>query len=322
MSGIKVKLTNTNNKKNKLSKIYKVKLNKDFQINNDIDVNVGDIIKHKTDLINGKVMSIDNDKIIVLWEDNCKEKIKFFNFFNEIELIKNDIVFDNNINEQQHEVRSIKKNVQKQDINNELDDLYNNVFDQMDDNYDDIIDANPNKINEQILNRKAYSMEQKIEQKQISDIKEKAIMELIDLMKIKGMIIGESIEKAEKEKLLQMSDTEFENFKNSLISNKSLNGNNQLSEAELMLQKIKFGGPIIGGFDKDNISSSMTNQTREIVSRKNDDIVKESKLNLDGFRNLQGLTKPLQVQNQQKSMKENLSSAIADLGWTTVSKIY
>ena len=52
----------------------------------------------------------------------------------------------------------------------DLDKLYNQAFNEMDDEYDDIIDANPNKLKEQMLKRQVDMMERKIENKQINNI--------------------------------------------------------------------------------------------------------------------------------------------------------
>lgn len=359
MSNIKVKIKSNFTKKEDSNKIYKVVLSRNYDIkiekakeNKEFNVNIGDKIKHKIDNLIGEVISIEPQRIIVLWNDNCKEKININSFYDEVEIIEvedikseeNKVNIDNKVEEDikdnNIETRKISKAEIKPQEHSELDDLYSNVFSEMEDEYDDIIDANPNRLKEQMLNRKVQSMEKKTEQNKINNIKENAINDLISLMKDKKMIPNESYEKIQKEQLLKMSDSEFETFKKSIVG-ESVKKENEMTEAEMMLQRIKFGGPVIGGFEKNSGNSSNSlpsgfaaqHESRQLSSVNNKSTTEqiehtasnneyESKLNLEGFKNLQGLTKPLQVQNQQKSMKQNLTSAIADLDWTTISKIY
>lgn len=333
MSGIKVKVTSNSNKQSSANKTYKILLSKKDRSVKQFDICVGDTVKHKFDLLKGTIQSIDSDKIVILWNDNTKERFSYINFYNDIEKCEP----NKNIELEKPQPRQIPHSQQNVvEVKSELDNLYDLAFNEMEDEFDDIIDANPNKLKEQMINRKINSMERKIEEKKINNIKEKAVNEVISLMKEKNMISDNSTEYLKKEELLKMNDIEFENFKESILNN-STNNEPKLSEAEMMLERIKNSGPIIGGFDKNTISSSVNrSETRTLSGRTNElyssnsrvsEMTREAssdepKLNFDGFRNLQGLTKPLQVPNEQKSMKQNLTTAIADLGWTTVSKIY
>lgn len=342
MSGIKVKVTNNPNKQSLTKNIYKILLSKKDKENKEFDINIGDNVRSKVDSLTGTIQSFDSNKIIILWDDNTRERFSYINFYNDMEIYKKDIIDKKDvINENVEEIETRKiipqqNNVGVKEEKSELDNLYDLAFNEMEDEFDDIIDANPNKLKEQRINRQINSMERKIEEKKINNIKEKAVNEVISLMKEKNMISNNSTERLKKEELLKMNDIEFENFKESILNN-SINSEPKLSEAEMMLERIKNGGPIIGGFDKNTVSSSVNRgETRTLSGRTNElydsnnqvsEMTREAssegpKLNFDGFRNLQGLTKPLQVPNEQKSMKENLSTAIADLGWTTVSKIY
>ena len=46
----------------------------------------------------------------------------------------------------------------------------------------------------------------------------------------------------------------------------------------------------------------------------------ERKLNFDGFKNIQGLKQPIQIQNNQNSSRQNLKEAIENLDWTLFSR--
>lgn len=203
----------------------------------------------------------------------------------------------------------------------------------MNDTFDDIEDANPNK--QEIISNK------------IKDIKIKSTDELISMMKAKQMIKTISQENSYREKISNMNDDEYENLKNEVINHKMP----ELTEAELMLKKIKSGGPVIGDFSNEisgdhnfsdpiDFSNSSNSETRKLTSNKKEyspednDVMEnminnlkesefnnqERKLNFDGFKNIQGLKQPIQIQNNQNSSRQNLKEAIENLDWTLFSR--
>ena len=225
------------------------------------------------------------------------------------------------------QIEKIKNN------SNKPKDIYDDIFDEMNDTFDDIEDANPNK--QEIISNK------------IKDIKIKSTDELISMMKAKQMIKTISQENSYREKISNMNDDEYENLKNEVINHKMP----ELTEAELMLKKIKSGGPVIGDFSNEisgdhnfsdpiDFSNSSNSETRKLTSNKKEyspednDVMEnminnlkesefnnqERKLNFDGFKNIQGLKQPIQIQNNQNSSRQNLKEAIENLDWTLFSR--
>lgn len=326
------------NKTNK-SNTYKIlfKNNNKFEkfksnINKNIAFKINDKVIHNEEKITGIINFIGNDKISIIWDDGTRERFSK-NEFNQLSIIS---VEDNNKNDNIivknddiTETRKIQSNQHNESSSklSELDKLYNKAFSEMDDEYDDIIDANPNKLKEQMLKRQVDMMEKKIEDKKINNIKAQSVNELISLMKDKNMIHDSESEKQQRELIIKMTDSEFEKFKQNILNDNKSN-EPQLTEAEKMLQKIKFGGPIIGDFDKsttlsnNNFESTETRNLESVASKKISVEEQSNGLNLEGFKNLQGLTKPLQVVSEQTSPRQNIADAISNLDWTTMTKMF
>lgn len=346
-SKLKIKFVNNDLKTNKQNKsnTYKIAFKnqnvfeKEVELINDSNTNVefkiNDMVIHNEEQIIGKVNFIGSDKLSVIWNDGTRERFSK-NEINQLSIYTN---IDVNINNENQVIKENADNIKTRKINtdkkesisqlSEIDKLYNQAFNDMEDEYDDIIDANPNKLKDQMMKRKTDMIEKKIETKQINNIKEQDVNELISLMKDKNMI-DSSIEKSKKEEILNMTDKEFDKLKQDVISGKINMVEPQLSEAEKMLQRIKFGGPVIGDFNDSKISTSMNlNETRSLsggnqrnIETTASKIEQPNGLNLDGFKDLQGLTKPLQVVSEQKSARESIADAISSLDWTTMTKIY
>lgn len=302
------------------------------EVKEDFKFKVNDKVIHNEEKIIGKISFVGNDKITVIWSDHTRERFPMSQI-NELSIYndENQVTLKEETEEILIETRKVSNTpkIESTPVLSEIDKLYNQAFSEMDDEYDDIIDANPNKLKEQMIKRQVDMMEQKIENKQISDIKKQSVEELISLMKDKNMITDDETEEIKRQEILLMSDPQFERFKKQVISGK-VTLEPELSEAEKMLQRIKFGGPVIGDFSKSPSSYSGSNETRslsggqtrslETVASKNESF--NNGLNLDGFRDLQGLTKPLQVVSEQKSPRQNISDAISSLDWTTLSKMF
>lgn len=336
---LRIKFVNNNTQVNtSKSNTYKIALknNNKFEtvksnIDNTIsDFKISDRVIHNEEQITGTISFIGNDKVSIIWDDGTRERFSK-NEFNQLSIISTDInTITETINDNKENVAETRKIQSTKHAEpsamSDLDKLYNQAFNEMDDEYDDIIDANPNKLKEQMLKRQVDMMERKIENKQINNIKEQSVDELISLMKDKNMINDSEHEKQQRDLIINMSDSEFEKFKQDIINGNKKN-EYQLTEAEKMLQRIKYGGPVIGDFSNQpgQFNNDFSTETRslESVASKNITTNEQSNgLNLDGFKNLQGLTKPLQVVSEQKSPRQNIADAISSLDWTTMTKMF
>lgn len=328
---LRIPIANSNKSSSKTT--YKVSLNSDIKnkpfkvekITNfeDVNFNINDRVIHKEEKLIGTVKFIGDEKISVVWDDGTRERFAK-NCLGELEKHLEDTSSPNEVNSKELNVSTRSLSSKKTELKptDKLDDLYQQAFMDMDDEYDDIIDANPNKFEQQ-----TKKIEKTLEKNTINNIKEKAVNELLTLMKNKKIITSNEEEKNQKEKILKMNDSEFEKFKKSIINNKPIK-NIEMTEAEKMLERIKHGGAIIGGFDEpgtntmSGFSSDLSETSRSLTALASNEktVIEQPKLNLDGFRDLQGLTKPIQVVAEQQSPRENMVSKIAELDWTTLTK--
>ena len=327
---------------------------------------VNDRVKHKEEGITGKVNFVGKDTICIIWDDNTRERFAINNL-NNLAYIDNVEEMVSPLTNQSNETNKLVKkinttednssnidNVNLEDLNNsvienkhsneqnksELDKLFEQAFDEMEDTYDDIEDANPNKLKNQKLQRKIDTLEKKIEDDKIANVKESAINDIIQLMKSKGMIKDSEGEKIQRDNLLKMDDTGFEAFKTAILSMDNKKNIVEPTEAELMLQRIKSGGPIIGDFggssdlsadfndsptrDLQSLASSNTRDINSLINNQSIDNQfkpQSSNLNFDGFKNLKGLTKPIQVIAEQKTPSQSIAEAMSSLDWTILTKV-
>lgn len=332
--------TNDNNKR-----LYRLNFNKNTLVSNKFAV--GNKVQHVDEKIIGTIKFIGSNEMSILWEDNSRERFPLntskLAYIPDIQKRIDPLVDESIIVEQGETIQDrlmknevIEKPTREQlyNTNNTLDDIYNKALDDMNDSYDDIEDANPDK--------------------QINyNIKEKVTEEIIETMKLKNMITAEN-EQAKRQEIKNMSDEQFELLKNEVI-NTPKKAIVEKTEAELMLEKIKSGGAIIGDFKTATTMTSKSfgsidSNTRNLSDIKaasknnyNSDYVGElsedgfsldfgsdfntpkqeekPKLNFENFQNLQGFTKPVQIQNEQRTYKENINSKIAEMDWTILSKI-
>lgn len=345
MLGFKIKTISSDENIANSKRLLKIAIQKRDGKKLNCNINIGDIVELKSNpSLIGKVKSISDNKTLIQWNDNTIERFSELALFNEVK--KSDKEFNLKVttsttvtkNETTEKVvkrpvkgiktistNNISNNVSNNipGVNSDESDIYSNAFKEMYDEYDDIIDANPNKLKENRINRQISTIETKLENTQIENIKNKAIDEVIDLMNTKNMKFNEADQRKE---LSGMNDSEFENFK-SLI----LNSEDNISEAELKLQRIKNGEKFMGTFGNSGghiVESSLdlNNNVRSLSDIKHEsrkieyNDVPHGKLNLEGFKNIEGLTKPLQVTNTQKSLKTQLSDAMSEMDWTIISK--
>lgn len=295
-----------------------------------VDFKLNDKVRHIEEGITGTVKFV-GEKVSVLWDDGSRERFALADlnqlaYVDDTEtevspltnqmggtepLLKSEPV-ETKVNPK------VEKIKQKVEPKSELDVLFEQAFDDMEDQYDDIEDANPNKLKEQSLQRQVASLEKKLDDTKIANIKEKAINDMISLMKDKGIITNSETEKIQRESIAKMDDTGFESYKSAILSmgNNTQKENPEMDEAEKMLQRIKSGGPVIGSFDKNAVDKTPSRDLTSLASTKE----KQPNLNLEGFKDLQGLTKPIQVIAEQKSGRQSMAEAIAELDWTTLSK--
>jgi len=319
--------------------------------------NVGQLVKHTEENINGKIKHIGT-KITIVWEDNTRERISFNDAIAFLEII--DIDSTNNI---ENNVDIDEENCKSNKIDKEID------------------------IEKIKLERKVNQLENKLIEKKSTNVKEKMANELIDLM-IDKNIINDDDKEIEFTKIIVMSDDEFDEYRKNVIEFDNLHvvtsSNDDfdiiddpvLTDAEKALQKIKSSGGkgIIGDFSNyENNNNNEVVETREIklamdnnkrsLGEINDtkftfsnreipptfeeqfvDILSNKLINsankqeqqqkiaakqeknneLPGFENLKGLTKPIQIREHATSFPTNtpIKDLMENLNWTVISKLH
>lgn len=310
--------------------------------NNLIKFKIGDNVKHIEEGILGTIKFVSNEKVAVLWEDGSRERFASLDL-NQLAYVDYSEMQVSPLTNQMGGTETFIKPLESPSINDnvfmntespiiknkpekksKIDDLFDSAISEMEDNYDDIEDANPNKLKEQSLKRQVATLEKKLEDSTINNIKDKVVNEIVSLMKDKKMIADDASEKLQRESIAKMDDVAFESYKNAILSidEKSIKKDVELNEAEQMLQRIKFGGPIVGSFDDSKISSNDSSGSRDLHTIGNKNNNSNSQLNFDGFKNLTGITKPLQVVAEPKSPRQGIADAISQMDWTTISKMH
>lgn len=335
--------------KNNKHKVLKVILGYDNHV-----FKIGDYVKHNIDNTIGKISSI-SDYTTILWNDGYKERIitsnlkKVVSYVDYVEEIVQPMNtqqnFKSDANTFTKQVYNIEKNNDEIEnnikVNDGLDDIYLSAL--QEDNFDDIEDGGP------VDNKKEITSNINEE-----EIKKKAIDEVINVMKNKGILKDEAMEESQRQIISLMDDNTFENFKNTILNKQKKVNKVEKTEAELMLEKIKANGPIIGDFsaaggshkDVDDgsetrslfgkapkqLDPSMNDTMENIINNlksnnmavDNDNIIvekePEKKLNFDGFKNIQGIKKPIQIQNNQQTPRSNLYEAISNIDWTIFTR--
>lgn len=342
MGSIKLKVINNS------SKLYRVKLDRTSE---KVFFKENDRVINKENNVLGTIKSLKKNAKIS-WDNNTEEEIRLSQLSKRVSYVdyveqqispmnaQQNTMSESNSTLQMEKIKNSESEVPKKVDNNPLvgDDLYKDILSEMNDTFDDIEDANPNKY---------------AERKKIKQIKVDSTDELIALMKTKQMIRNSSQEKKYREQIMNMNDEEYEDFKNDIINKKEP----ELTEAEIMLKKIKGGGAIIGDFSgemgndnssfgdhsfNDPIDFSQASETRKLSASnktsydpqdnmtmdnfldnlQNSDFNTntERKLNFDGFKNIEGLKNPIQIQNDQRSSRQTLADAIGEIDWTILSK--
>lgn len=286
---------------------------------------VGDRVKHYEENLTGTIKFMGDSGISVLWDDNSRER---FGNCNQLKLLTESKLIEKALDVIEE---NIDNNIQKIDIQTAKFERKLNEIDH-------------NKTNE--LNNK---------------IKIIATNEIIDLAIRKGFI-DEDDREIEYQKIICMSDEEYEIYKNEILDfeiqgevSSTTSIEEPLTEAERMLKKVKNGGGIIGDFSKDvpttsNYSSesgkrslsdisdnkftfnnqytidSFEDQFTNILSShieqsqsKQVTASHKPKVELPGFENLQGLTKPIQIaKNTESGSSVNFGKLFSELNWTTI----
>lgn len=262
---MQIKVINDSKKINDASN-YKIKINnkvEESHINNIkeykiINFAVGDKIKHKEEGILGEIKFVGQEKIAIVWEDNSRERIAIDEAINTLEYVDDIQSLISPLTPQ------ITKNKEENDpsliIEEALETLKQDDSDDMDDDNESI------DIEKLKLQRKVSQLENKLTSNKTNSMKEKIAKDLIDVAIIKGMIESDDTD-LEIQKILLMNDSEFEEYKTSVLEFDDSNivtsridepEKENLSEAEKMLNRIKGNGGkgIIGDFSKDTPTSS------------------------------------------------------------------
>lgn len=194
----------------------------DCKRNNVIDFKVGDNVKHELENIFGKITFICDDYISIKWNDNSKEKFT---------------------------KQEMKKYIT---LNTEIKEECN-------------LEENKIDIEKLQLKRKVDQLEKNNKETLINKVKAKAANEIVELAISKG-IIDEDDKEVELQMLSMLNDTEYEEYCERIIeftnehqvTSKMEDDDDNKTEAERMLHRVKNTGAIIGDFNNMNIYDNPT----------------------------------------------------------------
>lgn len=159
---------------------------------------VGALVKHKEEGIKGEIKFIGSDKVAVAWEDKTRERFSI------------------------DEAKEVLAYVG--DIEQLVDPTHSTQFPKTEESPEE--EKVIAKETEELLSKALAALDEEINLDEddfnhVDDIKKKAAMEIVDLMQSKGLL--EKTKEAEETQIKQiiaMDDTQFEDFKNKIISNK------------------------------------------------------------------------------------------------------
>lgn len=187
---------------------------------------VSDRVKHSEEDIIGTIKFIGDSGISVIWDDNSRER--FNKDTNQLVLLDNESLpkpIEKAIGVLEEDIEIDKKesiDIEKVSLERKYNQLENNKL---------------NKLNDKV--------------------KTHATNEIIDLAISKGFI-DEDDRDIEYQKIICMSDEEYDTYKNEILAfendheiSSTTSVEEPLTEAEKMLKHIKGGGGIIGDFSKD-----------------------------------------------------------------------
>lgn len=231
-----------------------VKIHDDFK---PFQLILGKKVKHKEEDIIGEIKFIGNQKIAIVWEDNTRERMTINEARSSLEYVD--------------DIQSLVAPTSSQmSYNPTVNRMLDKAIAALDEEENDIVEVGniEGVITSDVIDIEKIKMQRKIEElnnkltdKNTNFMKEKIANEIITLAVSKGIIDNDDSD-IEMQKVLSFNDDEFEKYKNSvleyeddgsIVTSTSAPVPVNLTEAEIMLQKIKGNGGngIIGDFSNE-----------------------------------------------------------------------
>lgn len=333
---------------------FKVKIvNSLKEVHNTPSINIKDTfrvnlrVKHKEDNLEGIITDI-NKKIIVTWSNNMIERLSFDDALNEL------LVIDNT-----HKVDEVINNILDSDlVNHEEDKLEKPDIEKIK------LQRKVEKLEKKLTNKTSNSLKEKIANEIIDVMIAKNMIEeddkTIELQKItmmddeqfneyKSKVLsfnddGHSVSVIKDEVNDNLSEAEkalykiknnggrgiIGDFSQSIPTSVETTTDSDLgskrSLGEIADKKITFENQYIESSFDEQFTNILSSKVNKKTAKSNGSKFNESKSNsLPGFENLQGLTKPIRINDKSASQfptNTSVQDLINGLEWTTVSKIH
>jgi len=215
----------------------------------------GSKVKHKEEGIIGEIKFIGQEKVAIVWEDNTRERMSLYEAKNSLEYI-DDIQ------------TLIAPTSSQMSYNPTVNNLLDKAIAALDEEDNDsievgsieaIVETGTIDLEKIKMQRTINNLEDKLTTKKNISIKEKIANEIVGLAIDKRIIDADDID-IEIQKVLSFNDEQFENYKagileyemdENIVTSSFAPTQPNLTEAELMLQRVKGGKGIIGDFSKE-----------------------------------------------------------------------
>ena len=333
-NNLKLKVTSNSNAKQK--NVYKIKLNKKTSddIQPIIQFKINDNVIHTSEKnLVGKIKFIGDNEISVVWNDGSRERFKgdcikqlaYVDYCEEvISPLTNQMGGTEPVTLQSEKTKietkqnnddKLYQQIKTQPSN--LDQLFENAFNDLDDTYDDIEDANPNKYTEDKIkvNKSEATTQKTLNDTIENEAAEKGMTEaelMLKRIKKGGAIVGDFTRELNKSPDRVKPGKQISGY----------SGESQSRDLTAIKNSPKTYDSNDMGFTVLSEDSAMSNAktiTKHSDNQPSCETIEEPKLNLDVFKDLQGIKQPLQIIAEQKTPKQNLTEAINSLDWTIFS---
>jgi hypothetical protein len=250
-----------------IEEMCEVKFHDDFQ---PFQLIPGSKVRHKEEGIVGEIKFIGSEKVAVVWEDNTRERISFDEARKNLEYIDDIQSIVAPTTSQMSYNPTVNKMLDKAIASLDEDELDEEIIEIG--SVEAILTSEKDFDIEKIkMQRTINDLNDQLVEKKTDSMKEKIARELVDVAIMKGIIDRDDLD-LEITKVMSFSDSEFENYKTSVLDYETDGSivtssfapiQPEMTEAEKMLARIKNNGGkgIIGDFSKElNVSASSTPQ--------------------------------------------------------------
>lgn len=216
----------------------------------------GSKVRHKEEGIIGEIKFIGQEKVAIVWEDNTRERMSLNEAKNSLEYID--------------DIQTLVAPTSSQmSYNPTVNNLLDKAIAALDEEEDEdlievgsieaVVESGTIDLEKIKMQRTINDLEDKLTTKKTVSLKEKIANEIVGLAIDKGIIDADDVD-IEIQKVLSFNDEQFENYKagildyeidENIVTSSFAPTQPNLTEAEIMLQRVKGGKGIIGDFSKE-----------------------------------------------------------------------